>query len=1272
MDKSVKNKAIKNKLANLIFSSPKDMCIKSRISNRSLDLFKFFPDNQIDDFFAGKKENLELSLSMSKDLLERDLRSLNDVKSFLDYLDSNEIIIAKSKKDKLVKKFDENKDSIIALITSKGDNQRRKIESIIKRNKSIAENTGVHSLYITSYFLNGITNTGIVIKAPLVLYPIEISTSKNGYIITRSLDNFIINEKVLALFKKDYNLKTQIVDLVKEVRQKENFDLIINEFKKCVDIKNTLKGLKPTEFVENTNLSTSDGFELTKHFILGIFEPTGGALKDDLEKLIEKDIDPFLSAENFSKSKFINDEINNVPITQIGSELNIYQKYAIRSALSQNTLIFGPPGTGKSQVITNIVANALLTRKSTLVVAEKKVALDVVIERLNDLSSFTLYIDNLKNKSDFYEKILWIADKLENMHFDIAEVNNNYDELINMRHVSNVSHDNLKNYFSFIQDIIQVKDSAGTSFLEYLSLTQQVDKNLLKFIKDNNSLNYINRMIELYSFKDVSMFFEKIREYKSFLVNFKIDMHEANNFLKWQKIALTEFQVQFNTLVFFEDFASDIKGLYRKFNDFLEQNKLNNNRKFLKSLKENVNLLKTQKIILEDIRNKYHGLFNKGFLQYLVDMPSKIEAFLIKYRKQPEIEKEAFLVKYLKDTKFYTKYVGEENNNIVKYGYESYIDIMEKFIKLPANEYEYLPNLLTLENSNIIDQNIVLLHFNPWLKETYIEQLGKSNFTFFSSQDLLDFAPIEHMNVDDYEKYIKIIRYETEVAKTNQLANTDIKQLVDSYRSNLQLDNNDSTKKLSYYYLQSLKMILNDMNPASKKKMQEVFAIARRDSKNNVSIKDFIANYYNELKIIFPIWISLPELIAQLLPLKENIFDYGIFDEASQIFMERAYPIVYRCKTNIVAGDDKQLKPTSFFASRIDDTTQNYEFADNDQVDSLLDRAKVALWPSYHLRNHYRSIHRDLIQFSNDYVYENNLNFVTKNGAPNNTFEIFNVDGINVDGINEVEGNAVYDLLKENISKYKKIIVVTFGTKQSSYIEQIIQKSSLDQPLINQKYTSGDLIISNLENVQGNESDLVILSVTYGKDQSNNFKNNFGPLLMYGGINRLNVAITRAKDKMIVVKSFMVSEMTFNQENENAAVLREFINYCDNMEFNLKNHEVIKTKPSVSSIIHDELYMTLQQKVSLSGKYYLVKNYDIGSTVLDFAILEKDTNRTMFAILINKLSNQTNVVSLFETIDNYFFILDRNYKCFLLDEHYWIKNKSMATNKIVAELENIL
>lgn len=129
-----------------------------------------------------------------------------------------------------------------------------------------------------------------------------------------------------------------------------------------------------------------------------------------------------------------------------------------------------------------------------------------------------------------------------------------------------------------------------------------------------------------------------------------------------------------------------------------------------------------------------------------------------------------------------------------------------------------------------------------------------------------------------------------------------------------------------------------------------------------------------------------------------------------------------------------------------------------------------------------------------------NLHFVTKNGVKNNALEIINVEGVNVDGINEVEANAVFELLKENIDKYSKIIVVTFGTKQSSYIEQLIQKNSVEYANINDKYNDGSLIISNLENAQGNEADLVILSVTYGKGQFNNFKGNFGPLLLDGGI----------------------------------------------------------------------------------------------------------------------------------------------------------------------------
>ena len=351
------------------------------------------------------------------------------------------------------------------------------------------------------------------------------------------------------------------------------------------------------------------------------------------------------------------------------------------------------------------------------------------------------------------------------------------------------------------------------------------------------------------------------------------------------------------------------------------------------------------------------------------------------------------------------------------------------------------------------------------------------------------------------------------------------------------------------------------MDDRTKQRIREVFSIARRDAKNNVPIKEFITNYYNELKIIFPIWISIPELISQSLPLEKNIFDYGIFDEASQIFMERAYPIVYRCTIKIVAGDDKQLKPTSFFANRAENESQNYEYADNDQVDSLLDRAKVSLWPTYHLRNHYRSNHRDLIQFSNDYIYNNNLEFVNRNGITKHAIEVVNVESVYDDGVNKEEATTVYELLMQNIDKYGKIIVVTFGIKQSAYIEQLILKNMSLSPQIFEKYTNGDLIVCSLENVQGNEGDLVILSVSYGKNVDGVVRNNFGPLNSKGGSNRLNVAITRARSKMIVIKSLYGNDIKVaNINNKNAIIFKKFIEYLDviknNQSIELVNSEM--------------------------------------------------------------------------------------------------------------------
>lgn len=133
--------------------------------------------------------------------------------------------------------------------------------------------------------------------------------------------------------------------------------------------------------------------------------------------------------------------------------------------------------------------------------------------------------------------------------------------------------------------------------------------------------------------------------------------------------------------------------------------------------------------------------------------------------------------------------------------------------------------------------------------------------------------------------------------------------------------------------------------------MQEMFKMASKVKKP--AITSFVRKYYKSLKQIFPIWILNPEGVAEYVPCNRKEFDYGIFDEASQMFLERGFPIVYRCTTNVVAGDMNQLKPTSFFTSRFDESTFDsqsdninlddenkvVEFDENEDVESLLERA---------------------------------------------------------------------------------------------------------------------------------------------------------------------------------------------------------------------------------------------------------------------------------------------------------------------------------------------
>ncbi len=1276
------NRAIKIKLANLTSTNPKDMCIKSKLTKDTIDISRFVDFETVNKFIEDPTANIEFkNLSINSSDIEYSLNATKSPGEFLSCLQNYDIPISESRKNDLYKDFESAKEKIIPLVSNKTFDQKRKFDAIIRKNKNIVDNTGVYSLYLATHFLVGATKTGVLLNSPIILFQVEMNFSSGRYVLKHSKNKFVVNEKLLTLLKKEFNLNWIISDLAKI----EDYAQLLKTIKKDIDIPIKKVNSENHEFKEiaNSELSKFTEFEVYDSALLGIFEPSGGALKENLERLVDLNIDPFVSQNEYSDTKFINQEINGEPLIEIGRPLNIYQKYAIRSALYQNTLIYGPPGTGKSEVIANIIANAIINLKTVLVVSEKKAALDVLHDRLQHISKLALFVYDLDDKSNFYSKIADIGDKVLNMRFDEYgkvdtrdfDLKDKIQSSSKWQKVQN-AHLKVREYINELIKLNKIVDSLGTTFTQYINANSNVDKKLLKYVKDSNIIEFIESLMRKYSFTSTENFFLKFNEYKDFLLINGINENTITNTLKEQKLLITKYQLTDNLLQYLIENEKEIPNKVLKLTNFFEIYGLDNNEELIQILNANPQLLVIQKSKIVEFANQFPDFFGpRKFMSFLIEQYDNLLPFLDAYSKTDDPKTKATLlynfVNFKKISKF--KQIFKGSNDEDPTVLNDKLLAIKFFAQIPQARFNYLYKLVE-EKTDFIDKNTVIIYLHPWMIKQYVKDLGHKSFTFFDEDDVTKLSPVRGLDGATFDKFKIIINYENEIMNNyKNLMYVDVNELINKDRNIIANVADHASQDVEAYYLEYLRSVLSKLSTSEWNKMQEVFSIARRSSKKNVSIKDFIQEYYKQLSIIFPIWISLPELVAQMLPLEQGIFDYGIFDEASQMFVERAYPIVYRCNTNIVAGDDKQLKPTSFFASRINDNDYEYALADNDQVDSLLDRAKVSLWASYNLRNHYRSEHRDLIQFSNDFVYDHNLHFATKNGVTGSGIEVINVEnGVSEDSVNEVEAQKVIKLLSQNINKYNKIIVITFGSKQSLYIEQLLFKNADSSNSVYKKFVSNNLVITNLENVQGNEGDLVILSTTFGVGKDGLFKNSYGPLIMDGGINRLNVAITRAKEKMIIVKSISAADMNINHNNPNALVLKSFFEYCDKIAENKASHSTGNTQINfVDSIFKVEIGNWLLSNLYNKKDIEIVDNYDIGSKIIDFAIVNKKSGKVELAIVINKWSNKVNLQNYLESVDNYFFFIDRGYNTIRIEEYAWVYNNVEIKKQILAAVDSI-
>lgn len=351
----------------------------------------------------------------------------------------------------------------------------------------------------------------------------------------------------------------------------------------------------------------------------------------------------------------------------------------------------------------------------------------------------------------------------------------------------------------------------------------------------------------------------------------------------------------------------------------------------------------------------------------------------------------------------------------------------------------------------------------------------------------------------------------------------------------------------------------------------------------------------NLLLKLKPCLMMSPLSVSYFLEAETYKFDMVIFDEASQIFPQDAIGAICRGKQVIIAGDSKQLPPTSFFAASTNNMDGDYDSdEEEDEViyDSILEEATNGL-PNRSLLWHYRSRNEELIAFSNQEIYKNKLiTFPSSNtvAADSGVEYIYVEKGIYSGRCNIQEARKCVELIKEHITKHseRSLGIIAFSEKQQATIEDAVHRFRESNPCYEKFFAEDNeepFFVKNLENVQGDERDTIIFSICYAKDSNGRMYMRFGPLGHQGGERRLNVAITRAKHNIKLVGSIMPYDIDLSKtKSEGIRMLKDYIEYA------IKGSSVLHTHKSPFSLYDTDEFCNCICKF-LEDKGYRVNQY---------------------------------------------------------------------------------
>ena len=1116
----------------LIEIGGKNKCLylKNVVRKGAYDIGKIFEGRDdkvaelIDFLWSGRKYPLTLiSKSETKEIVKNlglPARSKNAPDTFGMTPDESE-----SAWEKYKKHVTEDSAHVLENEISKIKDLRREVEELEKE-------TGRYELYIGYPFVFGSINQGVsktLIKAPLILFPVKIEIHDDetveirantaekiqlnralifAYAQAKRLDiegldlefddlsafknvKAIVDYLATAKIKIECTVSKQIYgyDRFKEPEAKGDLSVRYGAVMARLSLSNSI--YSDYTLLEKKNLTNDAIVELLRN---------GGKRGEKMAKARAKDRKrQLLRAKKSGHAK------NSYIVKMLDySQTEVVKKVDEMG----NMVIYGPPGTGKSQTIVNIITDAICKNKKVLVVSQKKAALDVVYSRLGTLGEKAMYInDECKESKNFYDRCFAAhqKDEVEGL-VDVSALQNEYNDL---QKKVDTEEKTLEEIYSLLND----KRPFGLSLSEMYNSSYMLSKNSNEYATYQKLIE--QKDIMSLSFKELSdaLFAIKAENLGDMYYNF-VTAKEKNPVIDSMLPDL-----DMRTL-------SEVKGVL----DIAQ-----------KSRKGLFNITKYP--YTRQVLANYSRLDNESGLSAVVKLECKFENPRRLLRGKRE---KATKQKFLETMSAISEYVKEYdclNRVMTRDGYISVIDNILRgntsYIKLV---HEALDNYIALRDVSrlldSLDKNMLLI----------------LNFAYSASKNYQNYFEI-------INKFM-VLRIYHELTRYEEECKDDLAKLVDFPNITSKI------YKLKEAQLSVAHRLCSGKNSYEYRNLYENASNAK-DYLYQISkeqklwpIRKTMELYSDFIVSLFPCWLLSPENVSALLPLKKNLFDIVIFDEASQVFIESTIPTIYRGKNIVVAGDSKQLRPSATFMKRYlgadPDSQDDLSVQAALEVDSLLDLA-VARYDSANLTYHYRSRHEELINFSNSAFYSSHLQI-----APNITqgtnirpIERYKVDGKWIGRTNPTEAAKVVELLHDIFKTRKNsesIGIITFNSDQQSCIADAIDEAAKADTefrnyITKEKYRLDDgedtsLFIKNLENVQGDERDIIIFSIGYAKNEQGRIYTNFGSLSTEGGENRLNVAITRAKSKIIVVTSIEPEDLKVDDaKNSGPKLLREYLTY---------------------------------------------------------------------------------------------------------------------------------